>query len=292
MPDVPHAEGVPEGIVDAHVHLWDPRRFRMTWLDGVELLDQPYGPEEYRAHTAGLEIAAMVYLEVGVEPAYALLEARHVAELAATEPRIRAIVAHAPVEHGDVVRSYLEALVATSPLVRGVRRITQGEADPRFCARPDFVRGVQILPEYGLSFDICIYHHQLEVAIELVRRCPGTSFMLDHIAKPDIKGRALDPWRAHIRELAALPNVVCKLSGMVTEADHQGWQPEDLRPYVEHVLACFGEDRVCFGGDWPVALLASPYRRWAETLAALTQGLSPEAKRKLWSENAGRFYRF
>jgi L-fuconolactonase len=283
MPDVP--------IVDAHLHLWDPRRLRMPWLDGNAVLDQPYGLAEFRAHTAGLDVEAMVYLEVGVDAAYALLEARAVAELAREEPRLKAIVAHAPVEHGEVVRTYLDALVAIDGPVRGVRRITQGEADPRFCARPAFVRGVQILAEYGLSFDICIYHPQLEGAIELVRRCPDVRFMLDHIAKPDIRGGVLEPWRAQIAELAALPNVTCKVSGMVTEADHAGWTPEQLRPYLEHVLEVFGEDRVCFGGDWPVVLLAAPYRRWVETLDQLTAHLSAEARRKLWAENARRFYR-
>jgi L-fuconolactonase len=115
--------------------------------------------------------------------------------------------------------------------------------------------------------------------------------MLDHIAKPNIQEHLLDPWREQMRKLAALPNVVCKVSGMVTEADHANWKPEDLAPYVAHVLEVFGEDRVAFGGDWPVVLLASPYRRWVETLDALSAHLSAEAKRKLWAENARRFYR-
>lgn len=283
MPDVP--------IVDAHVHLWDPRRFRMTWIDGNELLERPYGLAEYREHTQGLAITGMVYLQVDVEPAYGLLEARWVAELARQDPRIGAIVAYAPVEDGDVVRSYLEALTAIDPRIRGVRRLLQGESDPEYCLRPGFVRGVELLPEYDLSFDICIYHHQLPAAVELVRRCPGTRFMLDHIAKPGIRDGLLDPWRAHIREMAALPNVMCKVSGVVTEADHQRWTPEQLRPYIEHVLECFGEDRVCFGGDWPVVLMASSYRRWVETLDSLTAGLTEQAKRKLWAENARQFYR-
>jgi len=283
MPDVP--------IVDAHVHLWDPRRFRMTWIDGNELLERPYGLAEYREHTQGLDITGMVYLQVDVEPAYGLLEARWVAELARQDPRIGAIVAYAPVEDGDVVRSYLEALTAIDPRIRGVRRLLQGESDPEYCLRPGFLRGVELLPEYDLSFDICIYHHQLPAAVELVRRCPGTRFMLDHIAKPGIRDGLLDPWRAHIREMAALPNVMCKVSGVVTEADHQRWTPEQLRPYIEHVLECFGEDRVCFGGDWPVVLMASSYRRWVETLDSLTAGLTEQAKRKLWAENARQFYR-
>ena len=283
MPDVP--------IVDAHLHLWDPHRFRMRWLDDIPLLNKPYGLAEYREHTQGLNIGAMVYLEVDVEPAYGLLEAHWVADRAREDPRLQGIVPWAPLEYGDRARAYLEALCRISPLIKGVRRILQSEPDPAFCLRPDFVRGIQILPEYGLSFDICIYHHQLASVVELVRRCPATNFILDHIGKPNIRGQVLDPWREQIRELAGLPNVICKVSGIVTEADHQRWTAGDLAPYVAHVLEAFGEDRVAFGGDWPVALLASGYRRWVETLEDLTAHLSPEAKRKLWADNARRVYR-
>jgi len=282
MPDVP--------IVDAHLHLWDPTRFRMAWLDGNELLNRPFGLSEFRDHTAGLEIAAMVYVQVDVADAYGLLEAQWAAERAQEDPRLQGIVAWAPIEFGAQARAYLDALVAISPRIKGVRRLIQSESLD-FCVQPRFIEGLKLLPEYGLSFDICIYHRHLPNTIEMVRCCPEVRFMLDHIGKPNIKDRVLDPWRAQIRELASLPNVMCKISGMVTEADHQRWTPEDLKPYVEHVLECFGEDRVAFGGDWPVVLLASSYRRWVETLDTLTASLSLQAKRKLWAENARRFYR-
>lgn len=278
-------------IVDSHVHLWDPRIFRIPWLDGDLILDHRFDLEEYRQHTFGVEIAAMVYVEVNVDPAYALVEAGRVAEIARSDARLQAMVAWAPLEYGERVRIYLDALTAISPLVRGVRRVTQGEADPLFCARPDFVRAVQLLPKYGLSCDICIKHHQLAGAIELARSCPDVPFMLDHVAKPDIAAGLRDPWRAQMRELAALPNVWCKISGMVTEASHRSWTTEDLAPYVAHALECFGEDRVAFGGDWPVALLASSYQRWVEALDQLTADLGEGARRKLWADNARRFYR-
>jgi L-fuconolactonase len=153
------------------------------------------------------------------------------------------------------------------------------------------VRGVQILPEYGLSFDICILHHQLMEHVELVRRCPETSFVLDHIAKPDMKHHPREPWWTEIAQMAALPNVVCKVSGIPNEADWERWTIDDVRPYIERVLEVFGEDRVMYGGDWSVVLLASTYKRWYETVERVTESLSDAARRKLWADNARRFYR-
>jgi L-fuconolactonase len=273
------------------VHLWDPRRFRIPWLDGAPQINQTYALKEYAEHTQGVTIEAMVYLEVDVAPSYRLLEAQWVNALANEEPRLRAIVPSAPLEDGDCARSYLEALKALGPRVKGVRRLLQAEPDDAFALRPDFVRGVRALADYDFSFDICIFHRQLPAVIELVRRCPEVRFILDHLGKPDIKAGLRDPWQAHIRALAALPNVVCKISGMVTEADHARWTVDDLRPYFETVYDAFGPDRVMFGGDWPVVLLASSYKRWVETVDALTQGLSEDDRRKLWAENAKRVYR-
>jgi L-fuconolactonase len=277
-------------IVDSHVHLWDPTHFKMPWLATIPLLNRPYGLQHYGKCTTDLPIAALVYVEVAVEPAEALREARWIARLAQEDPRLQAIVAAAPLEQGVGVRAHLETLVAMSPRIKGVRRNLQGETAD-FCLQPAFIQGVQMLEEYGLSFDLCINHRQLPNVIELVRQCPATAFVLDHIGKPDIKHKQLHPWRTHLRELAALPNVQCKISGMVTEADHQYWEAADLVPFVKTVLETFGEDRVMFGGDWPIILLASTYRRWYDVLSDLTSHLSPEAGRKFWGDNARRFYR-
>ena len=283
MPDV--------ALIDAHVHLWDPQRLPIFWIKGDPLLEQRYVLEEYREHTSGLQIEAMVYVQVDVEPAYGLLEAHWVAARAEEDPRLQGIVAWAPLEYGELLRGYLDTLVRIDPRIKGVRRIVQGEPDPAFCLRPDYVRGAQLLADYGLSCDICINHRQLASTIQLVRQCPDTMFMLDHIAKPDIRGHVLDPWREQMRELATLPNVMCKMSGVVTEADYRHWTPDELAPYIHHALEVFGEDRVAFGGDWPVVLNAASYLRWVETLDTLTSDLSAEARRKLWAENARRFYR-
>ena len=278
-------------IVDAHVHLWDPKQIALPWLADSPLLNRPYGFQEYHEQTAGIPIEAMVYVEVDVQPQDRLREAQYVVELAQQDQRLQGIVAAATVERGLELRPYLESLVALSPLIKGVRRMLQSEADARICLQPDFIAGVRLLAEFGLSFDLCIRHWQLPAALELVRLCPDTTFILDHIAKPDIQHHLLDPWQNDIRELAELPNIVCKISGLVTEADLTAWQASDLEPFFKVVFEAFGEDRVLFGGDWPVALLASPYRRWYETLTSLVESLPLAARRKLWSENARRVYR-
>jgi L-fuconolactonase len=278
-------------IVDAHVHLWHPEQFSMPWLAGIPLLNRPYGLQDYRAQTQGLPIKAMVYIEVGVEPQETLREAQYVANLAREEPRLQAIVAAAPVDRGAAVREHLESLLAISPVIKGVRRNLQDETEPGFCLQPDFVAGVRLLAQYNLSFDLCIKHWQLPDVIELVRRCPDTPFILDHLGKPDIKQQQLDSWQADLHKLAELPNVACKISGMVTEADHERWQPADLEPFINAALEAFGEERILFGGDWPVILLASSYQRWCETLQALTGRLPLQVRHKLWAENAQRIYR-
>ncbi len=283
MPNVP--------LVDAHLHLWDPTRFRMSWLDGNDILDQPHLLADYAEATAGIDVAGMVYLQVEVEPAYALLEARWAEERAREDPRLQGIVAWAPLDHGERARSVLDELVATTPSLKGIRRLIQSEPDPDFCIRPDFVRGVQLLPEYGLSFDLCIYARQLPATIELVRRCPDVSFMLDHIGKPDIRAGAYEPWASQMAALAAFPNVSCKISGVATEANLDSWTTEDIAPYVRRAIEVFGEDRVAFGGDWPVLRLAGTWRRWVDTLDENTADLGDDARAKLWAGNARRFYR-
>lgn len=278
-------------IVDTHLHLWDPTHFRISWLDDNTVLNTRFMSDEFAQHSRDVAVEAAVYLEVAVEPQYAFLEAQYINNLARQMPKIKGIVAAAPVEFGVQSRAYYAALAAIGPRIKGVRRLFQGEADADFAIRPNVVRGIELLAEYGLSFDICIFHHQLPAAVELVKRVPQVQFILDHIAKPDIKAKKLDPWRKHITAMAALPNVVCKISGMTTEADHAAWQPDDLAPYLTHVLESFGEDRVMFGGDWPVSLQSTTYTEWVHTVDQLTASLSDKAKKKLWNTNARRVYR-
>ncbi len=281
----------PQSILDSHVHLWDTERFRIPWLDDIPLLNRPMTLDDYRAATDGLPVDGLVYLQVEVAPPYALTEAREIATLAAANPVIKGIVPWAPLEFGDRSRLFLEELVAISPLVKGVRRIVQDEPDPEFCLQPDFVRGNELLAEFGLSSDICCNWRQLKQNVELVRRCPETMFILDHNAKPNILENAFEPWASQISDLAAQQNCYVKISGVLTEAEPQAWEIEQVKPYVLHALEAFGEDRVVFGSDWPVVTQAASYHRWVEVLDELTSDLSQEAKEKLWSSNGRRFYR-
>jgi L-fuconolactonase len=283
LPDFP--------IVDAHVHIYDTEKLSFPWMAGIPHLNRPHGPKDFTERTSGVAVDKMVFVEVDVAPGQYLDEARWVAEAARQDPRIQAIVASIPLEKGEGAEADIAAL-AKMPLARGVRRLIQPHvAEPGWCLRPDFVKGVKLLPKYGLSFDICILHPQMGDAIELVRRCPEVSFILDHIGKPGIKAGIRDPWWGQIKALAELPNVACKISGVVTEADHKTWTYDQVAPYIERVIECFGFDRVMFGGDWPVCELATGYENWVSTLDRVLSKVPRSDLEKLYRDNAIRAYR-
>lgn len=275
------------GYIDTHVHFWDRGRLPYPWLDEVPAIAGRHTPAELHAEAAGRIPEKIVFVECG---APWLDEVKWVEQLAAAEPRLAGIVAKCMVNEGAATVANLAEL-KKHPLVRGVRHLTQHEPDPDFCARPEFIAGVRAVGAAGLSFDLCCFHPQLPAVVRLVRACPDTRFILDHFGKPGIRARLLDPWRAHIAELAALPNVDCKLSGLITEADHQAWTPADLKPYVDHVLATFGPGRLLFGGDWPVAKLAGAYPRWLDTAKGLVEHLPSADRDAIFRRNAPRVYR-
>jgi len=277
-------------LVDTHVHLWDPERLRYPWLAGVPALNRSHRVEDYRRACGQVAVAKFVFVQCECDAAQSQAEADWVTELAATEPRLGGIVAQAALESGLAVEPAL-ARLAANPLVKGIRRLIQEEKDDAFCVRPEFIRGVQLLPRHGLSFDLCVYHRQLANVIKLVRQCPEVRFVLDHIGKPAIKAGQLDPWRADLRELSRMDNVWCKLSGLVTEADWAGWIPADLRPYLDHAVDCFGADRVMFGSDWPVSAQATDYGRWVAVLDDALGGGSADELHRIYVRNAETFYR-
>jgi L-fuconolactonase len=280
-----------EGLtfVDAHVHLWDAGRLPYPWLATVPAIAGPHTPTELATEAGAGMPAELVFVESAVASGRARDEVRWVEELAEGESRIAAIVAQVAVDRGAETAAALASL-AGHALVRGVRHIIQDHPEPDYCLRPAFVAGVRRVGERGWTFDLCVKHSQLPACIALVRACPGTMFVLDHAGKPDIRRGLLEPWRAHIAELARLPNIVCKLSGLVTEADPATWTSDALRPYVEHLLSCFGVERLLFGSDWPVVNLAASYRRWLETVLELLAPLSADERAAVFSQNARRTY--
>ncbi len=280
----------PMTLVDTHVHFWDPSRVNYPWLASVPSLAGAFLPADYAAQAPLPNVTKLVFVECGCEPASSLTEATWVAGLAAAEPRLHGIVARAAVEQGAAVRPTLEALSQIPRLV-GIRRNIESETDPEFCLTPEFIAGVRELSAFDFSFDLCVRHYQLPAVIELVRRCPEVRFVLDHCGKPAIRERVLDPWREHIRQLAALPNVQCKISGLLTEADLADWRATDLRPVVGHVLDRFGLERVMLGSDWPVLRLASNHERWFEALEDCLAGVAQTARAPLYHANAEAFYR-
>ena len=278
-------------IVDAHVHLYDPGAVAYPWMADVPILDEAHLPERFFASTGHVEVESLVFVEVNAASGEHAREAAFVRELVATEPRIGAMVVSLPLDRGEAVMPELEACAA-DPLTRGVRTLVElHEDEPGWALREPFVAMVGALARFDLSFDICLRHAQLPDAIELVRRCPDTRFVLDHLGKPPAKAGGIFPWADRIDELAAEPNVACKVSGLVTEADHERWTVEDLRPYVEHVIEAFGSDRVMFGGDWPVSRLACAYPDWVDALDRIVAGASDDERRRLYRDNARAFYR-
>jgi L-fuconolactonase len=277
-------------IIDAHVHLYDVDRLSYPWLVNVPKINRSYGLADLDAARGPVALEAIVFAEVAVGPGLHLEEARWVQGLADGDPRLKGMVAHAPLEKGPAVAADLDAL-AENRCLKGIRRLLETEMDPRFCLEPGFIEALQLLPGYGLTFDICVKHWYLAFGLELARRCPDVTFVLDHIGKPGIKHGMWEPWKSQIRELAALPNVVCKVSGVITEADHQHWQKEQVKPYVHHVLDCFGFDRVMYGSDWTVSELTHAYPDWVAILDEVLAGTSEDEQRRFWCENARRVYR-
>jgi L-fuconolactonase len=282
--------GFVDGFVDAHVHFWDGARLPYPWLAGVPAIAAAHTPVELAREVGARSPEAIVFVESAVDPTRALDEVGWVEALAAREPRVAAIVAQVAVDRGAETDAALAALEGHAR-VRGVRHNLQDYSDAGYCLRPAFIDGVRAVGARGWTFDLCVRHAQLPACTALVRACPETTFVLDHAGKPYIRGGVLDPWRQNLAALARLPNVVCKLSGLVTEAEPATWTPAALRPYVEHLLSCFGPGRLLFGSDWPVVNLAASYARWLETVLDFLAPLSENERGAIMSDNARRTYR-
>lgn len=278
-------------IVDSHVHIADPTRFSYPWTQAAPSLNRTVLPEHLASAAAPFIVDRFVFVEVDVAAGQEVEEARWIESLAgASGPRLAGIVAALQLEKGRAVADDL-ARLKELPHLRGIRRLIQNQSDPDFSIQPDFLEGLKLLAEQDVSFDICVLHHQMPNVIEMVRRSPNVRFVLDHIGKPGIRDGLFDPWREHMRTLAGFDNVWCKISGVITEADHQSWTREEVRPYIAHAIDCFGFERSMYGGDWHVVELAGSYTGWVEIVDWVTAEASPEERQRLFRDNATAFYR-
>lgn len=263
----------PTAIIDSHHHFWMYSKKEYGWIsDRMTALQRDYLP----FHLAETLKEAGVNGAVSVQARQTVEETRFLLKHAADHEFLRGVVGWVPLIEPGVAKA-LEEFAGQSKL-KGMRHVLHDEKDDNYMLREDFNRGIKALLPFKLRYDILIFEKHLPQTIRFVDQHPNQTFILDHIAKPKIKAHLLEPWKANLIELAKRPNVYCKLSGMVTEADHQKWTPADLQPYIDTVLAAFGPKRLMYGSDWPVCLLASPYKRWFDTVTAAVSKLS-EAER-------------
>jgi L-fuconolactonase len=272
-------------ILDSHVHFWKYNKTDYAWIDGdMKILRKDYLPNDIELTLKRNNVDGCI----AVQATTTEVETRFLAELSKTHPVIKGVVGWTDLRANDVEKR-LSELKAYSSIV-GIRHIVQSEPDD-FLYDEQFRAGVALLNEFGYTFDILIFPRQLKAAIDFVAAFPGQQFILDHCAKPNIKKGEIDQWKAGIADLAALPNVVCKLSGLITEASWKQWSPHDFYPYLDTVFESFGMDRLLFGSDWPVMLLSGIYVQWKSLIEKYMENMLPEDKEKVMGLNTEKTYR-
>ena len=272
--------------IDAHQHFWIYDQEQYPWMDGDHMT--PLRGDKLPADLAAEQVTVGFDGSIVVQARQSLEESRWLLELADADERIKGVVGWVDLRSETVADEL--AQFADHPKFVGVRHVVQDEPDDRFIVSEAFMRGVSLLKDLGLTYDILIFPKQLPASIEFAQAFPEQPFVLDHIAKPLIKECVIAPWDEQIRELATLPNVMCKVSGMVTEADWSGWKAEDFTPYLDVVAEAFGEDRLMVGTDWPVCILAGGYETVMNLETGYFSGYSEEAKAKIFGGNCLRFY--
>jgi L-fuconolactonase len=288
-------------VVDTHVHLYDVERLQYSWLGNIPQLNRTFLLDDYAAAVGTAPIEQFVFVEVAAHADDALKEARWVDShcavgrihhgIRAQGPAMGAIVAQARVELGAAVEDDLSMLLEIQR-VTGIRRIVAApfQTDPAFCLRPLFVEGVKRLSEHNLSFDIGAPASYLPAVIQFARQCDDVRLVLDHLGMPLIKDAIMEPWRQQIRELAAMPHVYCKISGLLSEAGEK-WSVSAIAPYVLEAVNAFGFDRIMFGSDFPVQNLVGSFTVWFDMVSSILGGASQEELRRFFCDNARRVYR-
>ena len=285
-------------VLDTHQHLWDLEKVRLAWLnmegkDDAVGLDRSFLMEEYLVAVREADLVASIYMEVNVIQQDQGREVEYVLNLCRSSDNLMQAAVIGGYPHHPDFRDYIERF-GGSDFVKGVRTVLHDpDRPPGMCLTEEFVQGCRVLGELDLSFDLCMRPGELLDACRLVDRCPETHFVLDHCGNmPVTSGDAelRNRWERGIRELATRETVDCKISGIVVTA-LPDWEPGDLAPVVDFCMESFGEDRICFGGDWPVCTLRAAYGQWLDALKWIVRDRSEEFKRKLFHDNALRIYR-
>jgi predicted TIM-barrel fold metal-dependent hydrolase len=277
-------------IVDTHQHLWDLTKFRLPWLKEGSPLARSFLMADYLNATAGLNVVKAVYMEVDVVPQQQSAEAQYILDICkqGNPPTVAAVISGRPASEG--FKTYIEPFKG-SRSIKGVRQVLHGADTPAgYCLSADFIKGIRLLGDLGMSFDICVRPGELADAAKLIDACPDTRFILDHCGNANVQARDRSPWERDMAALAKRKQVVCKVSGIVVSARPGAWTADDLAPFINHTLGVFGPDRVMFGGDWPVCTQTATYRQWVDALKTIVHERSEQEQRKLFHDNAVRFY--
>jgi predicted TIM-barrel fold metal-dependent hydrolase len=281
-------------LVDAHHHVWDLAHRPQPWLDepGHEPIRRTFGTDDLRSAATRTVAGRSLGSTVVVQCVTSVPETRELLALAERDPLIGAVVGWADLSSpaiGDVLDE-LRAGPGGGHL-RAVRHLVQGEPDPDWLQRPSVERGLRAVTDRGLAYDVLVRHHQLGQAVRLADRLPELPLVLDHAGKPPIASGELDAWEKEVRRLAGHRQVRCKVSGLITEADHGTWTTHDIRPVWHVLLSAFGAERLMFGSDWPVCVLAGGWNRWAATMEDLLTACSAAETEAVLSGTATQFYR-
>jgi L-fuconolactonase len=271
--------------IDSHQHFWNYDPAQYGWIQPGSVLQRSYLPSDLLIELTASKIDGCIAVQARQD----LVENDFLLGLAQENSFIKGVVGWIDLR-SDLAAEQANKFAAQDKAI-GVRHVVQDEPDPDFMKRAAFRRGIATLEPLGLAYDILIYWHQLKDAIDLVKNFPNQNFVLDHIAKPAIATGQMQPWANHIHTLAGFPNVSCKVSGMVTEADHQNWDSTLLRPYFDTVLDAFGPNRLLFGSDWPVIRLAAEYRAFLKAIQEFISPLSHSEQAGIMGINASRIYR-
>ncbi len=274
-------------MIDSHQHFWQRSLpFNYGWLGNPALarINRDFLPEDLIPHLQAIGIAQSIF----VQTQHNVAENRWVLGLAEKHDFIAGIVGWVDLASPDCERQLME--FKGNPKFLGIRHVTQDEPDDDFIIRPEIVRGLKVLEKHGVPFDLLFYVKHLKHAATLGQMLPNLPMVINHLAKPRIKVQALDDWLPQFKAAAKCPNIVCKLSGLITEADWQKWKPADLKPYVSAALEHFGPERCMYGSDWPVSELAGSYERVFGALKEALGPISAEDTKKIFEETARRFY--